>query len=553
LDRDPAPGGAREFVDLVKQLDLDLQGSRRSPTISPLPSGVLLATGQRNVTLASLGGGMRARGMTSQAIEAGLQAENKAHFFEPLPDDEVSRIAHSIARYPAGRNHDELVQSLNDKGNAERFVAQHKLDARYVPDRGRWLVWNGTFWTDDVVGEVIERAKVTASLLFAEAIGLTSVELQRVVARHAQTSHQRPRLEAMVKLAASDPTIVVRERALDQDDWLFGVRNGVIDLRTGQLRPHRREDLLTRIAPVEFHHEAQCPIWRAFINRVTGNDSELARYVQRMLGYWLTGSTQEQVFFFLFGSGANGKSTCLNVLRELLGPDLAKQTAYETLTFKKHGRGSTNDLARLQGVRVVLTTEIEDGSQLDESLVKQLTGGEPITARYLYREFSEFEPKFKLVIAGNHKPVIKGDDHGIWRRLHLVPFTITIPENERDQHLPQKLRQEFPGILNWILEGCIEWQRTGLQPPRAVVEAVAEYRSDSDVIGQWVSDCCDAGTDKSVGATEAYSSYKAWAMTYGFRQMSMASFGRKLSERYSRRKTKERNMYDGLRIKTGLS
>lgn len=402
---------------------------------------------------------------------------------------------------------------------------------------------------DDATGEIIERAKVTAGLLFSEVAGLASDDLRKAAFKHAQASNQRPRLEAMEKLARSDRAVVVRERDLDRDDWVLGLRNGVLDLRAGTLRPHRREDLITRIAPVEFDAAAACPIWDAFIDRVTGGNNDLARYLARVVGYCLTGSTQEQVLFFLYGSGANGKSTFLNVLRRLLGDDLAKQTSYETLAFKKHGRGSTNDLARLQGVRAVLTTEIEDGSQLDESLVKQLTGGEAITARFLYREFTEYDPKFKLLIAGNHKPVIRGDDDGIWRRVHLVPFTTTIPEGERDPCLLEKLLTELPGVLNWAFAGCIEWQHGALRPPKAVVDAVAEYRSDSDLLGQWVAECCEDGPEKSVGAADAYDSYKWWALRDGYKPMSNASFGRKLSERYPRRKTNERNVYDGLALK----
>lgn len=502
--------------------------------------------GSRNATLASLAGSMRARGMSQGAIEAALLTTNQQQCKPPLPEDEVRRIALSIARYPVGASHEDLIQSLNDKGNAERFVAQHKLNVRYVPERGRWLVWNGTCWVEDVVGQIVELAKQTASLIFAEAIGIQSNDLQKLVARHAQLSHQLPRLEAMVKLAASDPAVVVREHDLDSHDWLLGVRNGAIDLRSGHLQPHRREDLLTRIAPVKFDPEARCPIWRAFIDKVTGADADLAGYVQRMFGYCLTGMTQEQVFFFLFGSGANGKSTYLNVLREILGSDLARQTSYETLTHKKQGRGPTNDLARLQGVRAALTTEIEDGSHLDETLVKQLTGGDPIAARFLYREFSEYIPKFKFLIAGNHKPVIRGDDHGMWRRVHLVPFTVTIPENERDQHLPEKLREEYPGILNWALEGCMAWQRGGLRPPKAVLDAVEEYRTDSDILGQWVAECCEEAPGKSITASDAYDSYRWWARENGLRPMSNASFGRKLSERYLKRKTNKQNVYEGL-------
>lgn len=550
--------GSLALDSFVSDLGLDLSASaakaRKKPasrTRASLPQAANepYPSAGRNNTLTSFAGSMRHRGMSEAAIEAALQAENKT-LSEPLEEGEVSSIARSVSRYLPGANAEATIKSLHDKGNADRFIFQHHLDVRYVPERGRWLSWNQTCWEEDDSGQIIERAKITAGTLFKEAAACTTQELMKLFSNHARTTHNAPRLKAMVELAKSDPATVVHERDLDCNDWLLGVTNGVIDLRTCKLRKHRREDLITRIAPVSFEHKGKCPTWLQFLERVCGSDKSLMDYLQRVFGYCLTGRTEEQALFFLYGNGANGKSTFLNVLRELMGPELAKQTPYESFIYKKQGRGATNDLARLQGTRVTLTTEIESGSVLDESLVKQLTGGEAVSARLLYREYQDFVPKFKILIAGNHKPIIRGDDDGIWRRLHLVPFTVTIPKQHQDPTLAEKLRRELPGILNWALDGCRSWQKTRLSPPKVVVDAVQEYRSASDLLGLWLTACCKLGPSESGTASALYNSYIHWCALNSLKPMSGTSFGRKLSERFKKRNINTGVVYDGLMATT---
>ncbi len=503
-----------------------------------------------------MAGLMRRLGGGYESIKPALHAVNLAVFQPPLRDDEVDSVAQSVCRYVQG-NPRQADLRLHDEGNARRFVDFFGHEFRYVAEMRKWLIWNGRYWQLDVENAVLERAKKTADLIAAEAMAVSDDDVKKALFKHARASHQEPRLRAMVKLAESDAAVVIRTASLDRDPLLLPVENGVLDLRTGKLRDHNPDDLITRIAPVVFDPKAKCPAWWKFLNRVIRThqrgrsrcDRDLIRYLRRMVGYCLTGDASAQVLFFLYGLGANGKSTFLNVMKVLLGPDYAKRAAYDTLTFKKGGRGATNDLARLRGVRAVLTSEIEDGAQLDESLVKDLTGGEVISARFLYAEFFEFLPEFKILMAGNHKPVIRGDNDGIWRRLQLIPFTETIPEDVRDPRLPEKLLAELPGILNWALQGCREWQRKGLQPTARMRAAVQEYRSDSDLLGQWVLDCCDEGPSKSVGAMDAYTSYKFWAFLNGLKPMTNTSFGKKLKERYACRKTRERNAYVGLAIK----
>jgi len=318
-----------------------------------------------------------------------------------------------------------------------------------------------------------------------------------------------------------------------------------LQLKTGKLQAAKPEDLITRHSPALFDAAATCPLFLKFLDQVTGNAKPLITYLQRVIGYSLTGNTEEQCLFFLYGSGANGKSTFLNVITELLGPDLASQTPPETLMARKNS-GSTNDIARLTGVRVVIANEIEDGSLLAESLVKQMTGGEILTGRLLYKEFIEFLPKFKPFIAGNHKPTIRGRDHGIWRRIRLIPFEVTIPEKQKDKHLQGKLRAELPGILNWAIEGCLAWQKSGLAQPKLVTDAVNTYREEMDLIGQWVASNCVVGIQYSWPSRHAYGNYKPWAEGGGYKPMSESIFSRELETKFKKVKRKDANYFEGI-------
>ncbi len=440
-------------------------------------TAVLIAQGARNTTLTRIGGAVRRIGAAPEDIAKILSAANSTLFESPLEDDEVEGIANSVGRYEA-RDAGSVSTTLNDTANAERLACRYGASIRYVQERKTWIIWNGSHWEVDETDRIIEFAKDTARRIYEEAAGLSSTEAQGEVAAHARRSQQLERLRAMVKLAQSIVTLVVRAQDLDKDHMLLGVLNGVIDLQTGELRNAEPEDLMTMQCPIYFDPDATCPTFIEFLETVTNNDPEFVAYLTRIVGYSLTGSTGEQCLFFLHGSGANGKTTFLNIVKDLLGPDYCKQTPPETLMVQKHGRSGSNDLARLKGVRVTISNEVEEGSRLSESLIKQMTGSDAISARFLYAEFFDFIPQFKIWIAGNHQPVIRGSDDGIWRRLHLLPFTVTIATEKRDKNLPAKLRTELPGILNWAIKGCLEWQKSGLQPPQNILTAVAEYKSD---------------------------------------------------------------------------
>lgn len=409
----------------------------------------------------------------------------------------------------------------SDAGNGERIAADHGADLRYVAAWKGWLAWDGRRWQRDDTGRVSALAQRTmrarvedfASLL-ADASKDERPKLLRAV-KFALGSESEPRLRAALVLA--QPRLAARPGDFDRDPWLLNVENGTIDLRTGRLRPHRRTDSITRLAPVTFDAAAQCPRWLDFLGRVMGGDEALIAFLRRLVGYIMTGTTDEQVIVLFFGGGANGKSTFVEIVRTLLGT-YAQTSPFSTFLAAERDHGPRNDLARMAGSRLVVAVETREGRRLDETLVKTLTGGDTVTARYLYGEHFEFRPTFKLVLVANSRPVITGTDHAIWRRVRLVPWTVTISDGERDPRLGEKLRAELPGILNWALRGCLEWQSDGLGAAETVAAATAAYRAESDEAGRFLDEACafDAQT---------------WTPSAALRDAFAAWSGRKASDR----------------------
>lgn len=419
---------------------------------------------------------------------------------------------------------------LSELGNAERLVARHGKDIRYCHEWNKWLVWAGTHWEIDLTGEVERRAKETIRAIYSEAAEIEDEEKRATLAKHAAKSETNRAISAMVNLAKTEQGIPVLSDQLDSDIWLLNCKNGTLDLRTGELRPHNRKDYITRIILTEYNPYADFEEWAKFLERIMNGNRELISFLQRAVGYSLTGSTREQCLFMLCGSGANGKTTFLEAIAETLS-DYAQRTPTDTLLSKDTG-GISNDVARLKGARFVIASEVEEGRKMAESLVKQMTGGEKITARFMRAEYFEFKPHFKLWIGTNHKPVIRGTDHhAIWRRIKLIPFNVTIPEPERDKELPNKLRKEKAGILNWAVMGCMDWLKDGLGEPEEVVKATGEYRSEMDVLARFISDCCVTNTQKCTKSSELYKKYAEWAREGNEFILSQTKFNAKLIEK----------------------
>jgi putative DNA primase/helicase len=371
-------------------------------------------------------------------------------------------------------------------------------------------------------------AKDTAAGLYRDAAGLATRDLRKQVADWAAKTESEPRLRAMLSLAQSE--LAIRPEQFDADRWALNCMNGTLDLQAeAVLHPHRRAQLITRMVPTIYDRSAECPIWESVLATLFQGDEGLIKFVQKSVGYSLTGDTREQVVFIFHGTGANGKTLVLMVLMDLLG-DYATQTPAATLLVKK-GDGIPNDIARLAGCRFAAAVETEDGQRLAEGLVKQMTGRDRLVARFLRAEFFEFVPQFKLFLATNHKPRIRGTDHAIWRRIRLVPFAVTIPDAQQDRDLPEKLKAEWPGILAWAVRGCLAWQREGLGTPDAVAQWTQRYREEMDVLGAFIAERCRVEPTLGSRASALYEAYTAWSQRAGERPLSKRSFGLRLGER----------------------
>jgi putative DNA primase/helicase len=414
---------------------------------------------------------------------------------------------------------------LTDLGNAERLVAQHGADIRYAPGIG-WLAWDGRRWKRDGDGELMRRAKRTVRAMYEEAGRLDDQHERKALLKHALASESEARLQAAVSLAKNERPVIVEADRLDADPWLFNAVNGTIDLQTGQLHEHCRDDLLTRITDVVYRPDAHSDIWDSSIKRVTGGDSELAGFLQRAFGYSLTGHTTEEKLFFVHGPAATGKTTTLEAIRLVLG-EYSATADFETFLRRRGDAGIRNDVARLAGARLVISVEVDDGKALAEGLLKVLTGGDTVAARFLYRETFEFQPRFKLWLAANTRPRVSADDTAMWRRILQVPFVQVIPEAERDERVKIALRTDRgvqSAILAWGVQGCLAWQRDGLNVPQSVLDYTAEYRAENDPLRDWLTDCCELAANEWTATKDLRESYDAWCAAAGEKPMHSKTF-----------------------------
>ncbi len=446
---------------------------------------------------------------------------------------------------------DALPVHLTDLGNARRMARHYGGHLRFCHPWGRWLVWDGQRWALDDTARVERAAKATVGSIYAEAAACQEDSHRKELAKHALRSEAATKLRAMMDLTRSEPGIPVLPDALDADPWLLTVANGTLDLRTGELRPHSPGDLITKLAPVPYDAAATCPRWLAFLAETFEGNGPLMAYVQKMAGYALTGDTSEQSLFVLWGTGQNGKSTMLSTLGAMQG-DYWKQTPTETL-LARSGNVIPNDVAALKGARLVTAIEADEGRRLAESLVKQMTGGDPLAARFMRAEWFNFLPTFKLFLATNHKPEIRGTDLAIWRRIRLIPFRVTVPASKQDKHLGDKLKAELPGILAWAVRGCLAWQREGMAPPAEVVAATTQYREEMDPLADFLAELC---IDLPGIATEAgalFKAYSEWCERGGEKPLNQTQFGRRLAERgyqKSRNDTTRRYQYHGIALRS---
>jgi putative DNA primase/helicase len=434
-----------------------------------------------------------------------------------VPTTAAVEIAHDISEIDTG--FESLPPRFSEEALALRFSREYADDLRYVARWAHWMRWDKTRWVDDDTLHVFDRARKICRLASSECGDAEKSAALKLASRATSAAVER--------LAAADRRHAATVSQWDADAWLLNTPIGTVDLSTGNIREHRRDDHITKITLAG--SKGDCPLWRQFLHRITAGDANLQSFLQRICGYSLTGSIREHALFFLYGTGANGKSVYLTTIADLLG-DYAKTAPASSFTAAATEQHPT-DLAGLRGARFVTAIETEDGARWAESKIKSLTGGDRIAARFMRCDFFEFTPEFKLFIAGNHKPGLRSVDESIRRRLHLVPFTVTIPENERDPRLVEKLRTEHPGILAWAIEGCLAWQREGLNPPSVVRDATAAYLAAEDGIGRWLEDRCVTGPECWTTAATLFANWVSWCQQNGEREGSQKRFAQQLEAR----------------------
>lgn len=429
---------------------------------------------------------------------------------------------------------------MTDTGNAQRLRDKYKGNIKYSYIRKKWYYWTGKIWAVDNTGEIKKLADEIINDIKKEAFMEKDEDKQQELLKWASRTASSKGKEAMVKETQHIDGIPILMEELDCYTDYLNCQNGIINLRTGELLPHDSNFMMSRISYAEYDNSGKKPeMWLSFLNDVTNGDKELQEYLQKCVGYSLTGSIREQCAFFLYGLGNNGKSTFLDTIADLLG-SYASNVQPDTIMMRKNDSGANSDIARLKSTRFVTSEEPTEGVRLNEGLVKQLTGGGKVTCRFLYGDEFEYEPEFKIWIGTNHKPVIRGTDVGIWRRIRLIPFEVNIPKEKVDKNLKYKLRKELPQILKWAVDGCIKWQQEGLELPKCVEQATKEYKVEMDILASFVDSCIEIDyiNGDTISAQELFTLYGVWAKKNNEFEMTSRKFfieiAKKLPEKIRR-------------------
>jgi putative DNA primase/helicase len=437
----------------------------------------------------------------------------------------------------------------NDSGNARRFIDHAGDKVRYIPERELWIVWDGQHWRRDDDGAIYRLAENHSTELLRKSADVTDVDARTRQAKLALTLGKRAVIENMLALARYNEAVILHAEKLDSNPWLIGVGNGIVDLKSGAFRAGTPADFISNKVGCDYVPGASCPQFDAFLTRIMANDAEMIAYLWRILGYCLTGSTTEQCLFFLYGAGRNGKTTLIEVLAALLA-DYGRATAVELITDSHNGREPSQLIAAIQGKRLVWLPEVEESHRVAQSRLKTLTGGDRLCGRNLYEREFQFDCTAKLLIHGNTRPEIRGTDLGIWRRFRLIPFSVTIPVNEVDFDLPQKLIAELPGILNRAIESCLEWQHNGMATPQAVETATDEYRQAEDILGEFLEECTLRSATVEITKGQLHKAYVSWCDDRSQRPLSNRKFGSLMTQRgFKERRTNSAKFWEGITIK----
>lgn len=468
----------------------------------------------------------------------------------PLPPQNTSNEVPAIENATVGETGQRRYYTYDDTGNALRFRDANAGLIHYNHVDGCWIYWDGVRWASDENGEIKRRADKMLADMAKDLKEMQDDPAYNAYKKHLSRSRSHRGKEGFIAEARHLEGVPVLPSEMDRAGNAFNVRNCLISLKTGRTAEHDKKYMISKLAPVTYDENAKCPRWDRFIEEITCGDKSLQLYLQRMIGYCMTAYTKEQCMFFLYGNGSNGKSVFVDTIAYMLG-EYAASCQPETVMMRDRNNTARGDLARLKGARMVVTSEPNDGCRLDEGIVKQMTGGteNKLTARFLYGREFEFSPEFKIVMSTNYKPVIKGTDNGIWRRVRLIPFTAEFTKENRDPQLTEKLRRELPGILNWAIAGAVGWCKEGLPPCAIIDEAGQEYRSEMDRVQQFLDDCTTRSESSSTQASTLYKCYKAWCSEQGDRfPVGSTKFFMELKRRFKSRKTEAYNEYIGIKI-----
>lgn len=474
---------------------------------------------------------------TKKADTAGLNTDVRKAIEELSRDLRANKFVNGQMQFTDITNRDYFLKAYGDK-------------IRYCIMWNKFLIWNGTCWEIDKKGRVEEDCVDFVHQMYRGLRVIQDRQLQDAFEKHLVKSESFRRIQAIIGLLKMSRTIKISDEELDKDNYLFNVKEATLNLHNGKGMKPDPKHLITKQSKFIYQQDAKCPTWEMFLMQIFNNDYDLIHFVQKAMGYSLSGDVSEQCLFILWGTGANGKSTFLNTLQTLFG-DYACSTGTET--FMKKTSEQSNDLARLKGMRLVTTSEAEQGKALSESLIKQITGEDELTARFLYGEFFSFKPTFKIFMATNHKPKIRGADNGIWRRIKMIPFTVTIPPERRDKTLGDKLMAENSGILNWLIQGYSMWIKEGLKDePDAIKSANEEYRMDMDSVATFIGDCLeiDATLKWRLSTKILYDTYIKWCNKNNERVMSQKWLSTRMSEKgFKRMATNGQRVWLGLVVK----
>lgn len=459
----------------------------------------------------------------------------------PLPPEQDNELP------PPPKSNGKKFYEYDDTGNAERFRDTYLGEIKFNCTEKKWMYWDSRRWALDITGEVKRKADIMLNQM-REDLKMTSEQFYNAFQKHITKSRSHRAKDAFIEETQHRDGIPVEAAEFDRASNVLNVLNGTVSLKTGTVKEHNREHMLSKLAEVCYDSTATCPRWDKFMEDITCGDPTLRLYLQRMVGYCLTASTSEQCVFFLYGNGSNGKSTFTDTIAEMLGEYAARCEA-DTVMQRDKNNSARSDLARLQNKRLVVSEEPNDGCRLNEGIVKQMAGGtdNKLTVRFLYGSEFEFVPQFKIIMSTNYKPTIKGTDNGIWRRIRLIPFNALFEKSQQDKTLPDKLKKEMSGILNWAIAGAVGWYAEGLPPCPLIDTAVQEYRAEMDRIQQFVDDCLHIDADSSIQAATLYTVYKQWCQEQGDRYpLSNMKFYGELRKRFESKKTAAYNEYLGI-------